>query len=438
MKFEVELVNATSYLPAQDINGVFSEGQSAQNFNSTYGIRGFSVTHLAGSRLRERPNSGEKYIGGGGLAETLRDQIPLERSCGIQSTLYLPRAQRTFYSICQRIFGHIIDETEHSLSLKEHEEYLGTCAALAAPWKEVLEKEQTNIVVIHDFEFLPLVSCVPRSTIKVLHWHVDFPIDPEAAIPYLLPYLNEFDVAIAADRETASKLSRVLKSTSVIAPSINPTAEKLATIPPSEAGRILDTLGVNPDKPIIAQVGRISSQKDPVSAVKVFERVQKNFPDAQLILAGLYNLPGRDFTQTLQELEDSAKGNQGIHLFVSPEAIAPHTNEEFLCAIYQASDVVINMGQREGFGLGMTEAMWRKNIVVAIDSPGARTQIESGSNGFITENVAEASQKVLEVLKKPEYFYAIKECAHQSVRDKLLISRYMKEVLQLYRELLQR
>src|SRR5690606_27274050 len=114
-----------------------------------------------------------------------------------------------------------------------------------------------DIVVIHDFEFLPLIKVVPRSCIKILHWHVDFPYEYLNQIPILVPYLKEFDMVIVADEEIGRNISRIIPKIQVIPPSINPQANKLLTPTPDRKKQILKALGIYEMRPIVTQIGRI-------------------------------------------------------------------------------------------------------------------------------------------------------------------------------------
>ncbi len=437
MRIKTEVIDATPYLPPVDIRNfhTLAPEQVTNILNKAAGLKETTVMHISASRLREDLITGKKYIGGGGLAETLRDQIPLESSCGFQSLLYLPSAQSSFYLICQRIFSQIIGATDYSLSSSEVEEYVQTCANLQPKFLEIVDLRKPDIVVIHDFEFLPLIKFVPRSCIKILHWHVDFPYEYLNQIPILVPYLKEFDMVIVADEEISRNISRIIPKIQVIPPSINPQANKLLTPTPDRKKQILKALGIYEMRPIVTQIGRISNQKDPISAVKIFKLVRERFPGIQLVLAGMFNLTGEDFDNTLRKLKMEIGQDKDIHLFLNTKQIMPFSNDELLAALYSSSDILINMSKNEGFGLVMTEAMWHGNIVVAMDSPGARTQIDSGHNGFIISDLTQAVEKVGNILREPDKFKDIKEHAKQSVRDRFLITNYVENMIDLYKSL---
>ena len=437
MRIQAGLTEATPFLPPLDIRSFdeLAPNQVATTLAKAAGLKKSGIIHISASRLREDKETGRKYIGGGGLAETLRDQIPLESSCGLRSSLYLPNAQSSYYPICQKIFSQIIGETDCCLLPSDIEEYTMTCADLRPQLQKALMQERPEIVIMHDFEFLPLISAVPNSLIKILLWHVDFPSNPSDSISVLMPYLKQFDVAIAADKEIAGKLASVIPNTRVISPSINPQTIKLSTPTSSDRKKILEKLSIDYNRSILSQIGRISNQKDPISVVNIFKRVRERFPGTQLVLAGMFNLPNEDFTLTLQELRKQIGQDRDIHLITSPLEISPFSNDEFLAALYSSSDILINMGKNEGFGLVMTEAMWHGNIVVAMDSPGARTQIDSGHNGFIISDLTQAVEKVGDILREPDKFKDIKEHAKQSVRDRFLITNYMEEMIDLYKSL---
>lgn len=437
MRIKATFINASPHLPSQNIKDfLIANEQVTFTLAKAEQLHGHAILHISASQLREDPSTKQKYIGGGGLAETLRSQIPLEASCGLRSSLYLPKARESFYQVTQHIFSLLVGSTDQPLSKEEHNEYLQTCAAISSIFRAALGQENPSIVVFHDFEFLPLVNSIPKSMVKVLHWHVDFPGYQDDRISSIVPYLNQFDAAIAADQTTAQRLSRLISKTKVIAPAINPYARKLERSSQQEVERILTHLSIDPHRPIILQVGRFSAQKDPVSAAEVYKLVKAQIPAVQLVLAGMFNIAGSDFDVTQGKLQEQAMGDSDMHYFATLEEISPFTNDEFLSALYTASNVLINMGKNEGFGLAMTEAMWHRKIVIAMDSPGARTQINSGHSGYIVSDLNEAVDIVCRTLDQPGEFWTTGEQARKSVSSNYLITRYMRDVIDTYHKLL--
>lgn len=432
------LINATEFLSKpqiEDLNQVDSEGVK-RLFKTANSAGRKSVLHLSASRLKTDPETNRYFVGGGGLAEMLNDQIPLENYLGIESQLLLPISNKPFYEVCMKIFNMIIAEEKVMLNEDEKAIYNNASKEFVSKILSTISKFNSNIVVIHDFEYLPIVCLLPKNIKTILQWHVDFPAADTDISKFLSFYISKYDEVVVADKDVERKIKKTNPSVHLIYPSINPVSQKNSAISKVQAEKILSKLNIDVGRPTISQIGRLSSQKNPIAAIEVYEEVKKEIPEAQLILVGIFNIPGKDHLETMELLEDKMRSVGGVHLFSDIEQIRPFSNSQLIGAVYTTSDLVLNMGKKEAFGLVMTEAMWKHKPIVAIESPGSKMQIND-KNGFLVNSIQSAAKTSIDILNGTIDTKKIKLNAHESVKNNYLISHYLQKMLLVYNKCLQ-
>lgn len=433
-------IDATDYLPSQNIDSfsLFDDNCISEIKNISCNIDKGGIFHISASRLKTNEITGEKFIGGGGLAEMLKAQIPLEKSLNIKSRLFLPLSNAVFYAVCSEVYKLIIGEREKLLSEKECDIYENSHKSFQDQLLKVIETHEPTIILVHDFEYISVVNSLPDNIIKILYWHVDFPSSESSIFPFLQKHIEKYDAIITTDTTIKRTNGSIHKNLYTSPPFINPHSIKNELVSPSDFKSKMATLGIDFSKPILSQIGRFSSQKNPIAAYEVFKGVQKEFPDVQLILAGLFNIPGEDFERTKSLLLEITEGERGVFIFDSATQVFPLTNDEFICGIYSNSDIILNMSTREAFGLVITEAMWHKKPVIAIKSPGSDIQIENKKNGFVVENKYTAIDIALDILHNRVNTVDMTEEAHESVRSKYLVTHYLLKMFKIYAECLER
>ena len=220
-------------------------------------------------------------------------------------------------------------------------------------------------------------------------------------------------------------------------PSIDPFSEKNRRISVEEAREILMQFNIHPDRPIIAQVSRFDPWKDPMGVIDAYYRAKNKIPDLQLLLVGIFQ--AYDDPEALQYFETvkrHAKGDPDIHLFSDPRRFVEIGNDMFVNAVQRASDVILQKSTREGFGLTVTEAMWKGKAVIGGDASGIRFQIKNGKDGFIVSDAKKASRLIIKLIKNPGLAAKIGKAAQKKVVKKFLRPRYIKENLDAYNAVL--
>lgn len=429
---ETNLTDVTQDLPRASIRIYRQEASVVYKASRKLSgkLRGARIAHISGSRLRKK--EGQYVLEGGGLAEILKSQIPLENSFGFESRLFLASLSPEFYSVCRKIYDSFVQTSNKRLTGQEQAVYIGECEKLGAHINAALKKKPADLIVVHDFEYLPIIDALPKDIPIILHWHVSFPERSGQTSELLAQYIRKSNLVIASEGQAANRLRQFNPNVSVIAPALNPSNPKNKPFTRQNAARLLSPLGIDPSRPILVQVGRLSQQKNPHQAITVLKQVQRLVPDTQLILAGLYNMPGKDSEDYLHMISRAAAAVDGALIFSNVKQTKRLTNEAFINALLTVSDVVLNMSSNEAFGLAITEAMWKGKPVVARKSPGALLQISHGRTGMIASSIHDASSMTATLLQDPKLRLRIGRQAKNSVRRNYLFIRYLKNMMTAY------
>ena len=390
-----------------------------------------AATHLKGKRVFHI-NSTEK---GGGVAEMLKGQVALERSLKIDSRWLVIRPKEEFFQITKKIHN-LLQGKAGFLSGKEQRAYLVESYRIAKSIVPFLKKNSPDLIVIHDPQPLVVGCEIPSEVPRIFRLHIDTSTPSANTIEFLRPFLERYNALIVSgDEYSPSWFSK--KKIHVIMPSIDPFSEKNRRISVEEAREILMQFNIHPDRPIIAQVSRFDPWKDPMGVIDAYYRAKNKIPDLQLLLVGIFQ--AYDDPEALQYFETvkrHAKGDPDIHLFSDPRRFVEIGNDMFVNAVQRASDVILQKSTREGFGLTVTEAMWKGKAVIGGDASGIRFQIKNGKDGFIVSDAKKASRLIIKLIKNPGLAAKIGKAAQKKVVKKFLRPRYIKENLDAYNAVL--
>jgi trehalose synthase len=191
---------------------------------------------------------------------------------------------------------------------------------------------------------------------------------------------------------------------------------------------ILDKYDVKMDRPIISQVGRFDPWKDPLGAIDVYNLVKKKLPQVQLLLIGIMAPDDPEGWRYYEEAARHAGNDYDIHLLT--DLVGIHDIE--VNAFQRASNLVLQMSKREGFGLTVAEAMWKTIPVIGRDAGGIHLQIVNNETGFLVDTVQEAAEKALYVLEHPGEAKLMGKKGREHVAENFLITRYLEDYLRLF------
>ncbi|NQT47603.1 MAG: glycosyltransferase [Chloroflexi bacterium] len=354
---------------------------------------------------------------GGGVAEILRRMIPLMRQLGMETRWNIIKGDQEFFRTTKK-FHNAIQGRDENIQTKEFSQILEPSQG------EVEDFLQADFVVIHDPQPISLVSKRMGNEGKwVWRCHIDVSDPPKEIWSFIQEFIVQYDAAIFSAPGFAQELP---VRQYFIAPSIDPLSDKNRELTEGEVDSVLRKYNIPQDKPIITQVSRFDHFKDPVGVIQAFEMVRKEI-DCQLVLAGGTASDDPESEEVLAKVMERAAGNPYIHVLSLP----PDSDIE-INALQRASAVIVQKSLKEGFGLTVSEAMWKRKPVVASAVGGIVLQIENSTSGLLCHNVEGTATAIRQLLSDPAYARQLGENGRERVRQQFLITRHLKDYLSLF------
>jgi len=378
-------------------------------------LKGLKVLHL---------NAAAK---GGGVAEILESLVPLMRNVGIKAEWYAISSNEKFFNITKKIHNALqgknirLTESEKSFYLKINKEIA----------KE-LEKIKADILIVHDPQPLASLNFLTKSIKTVWRCHIDTTAPNQNVWNFIKRLLEKYQYFVFSLKDfVSSEISS--KRVFIIPPAINPLTAKNKPISLSTAKYILNEIGVNPSKPVVAQISRFDLWKDPLGVIRAFYLAKNKIPNLQLVLMGLFIAKDDpEAKNVFKKVKRYAKGDPDVYLFSDPQKMK-FSNDILVNALQTAADVIIQKSIREGFGLVVTEAMWKYKAVVGGNTGGIKIQIKNGINGFLINTTEEAAEKIVWLLNHKKLAQKMGIAAHKSVKQKFLTPRLLSDWLEVFR-----
>ena len=361
---------------------------------------------------------------GGGVAELLYSIVPLMRDLGLDAHWFVISGSTAFFEATKTIHN-ALQGSEKVLSPDMLATYRHFNERNAATFSD-----EFDYVVIHDPQPAPLVSLVERKGSWIWRCHLDLTAPNPSIMRLLAPNLSEYDATIFTAEPYAPR-DVTLKRVVVSPPGIDPLSLKNKAVVEEERETILSRFEIDPERPIINQVGRFDPWKDPLGAIDAYREVKRAVPEVQLLLTGSM---ARDDPEGWVWFERSARHageDPDIHFLTDLRGVgALEVN-----VLQRESDVALAKSLREGFGLMVTESLWKRVPVVGGDVEGIRIQIKDGRHGFLVSSVSDAAARTIELLRDDARRKAMGRAGRERVRRHFLITRYLRDHLRLYLEL---
>ncbi|PJE51268.1 MAG: glycosyl transferase family 1 [Candidatus Yanofskybacteria bacterium CG10_big_fil_rev_8_21_14_0_10_36_16] len=374
--------------------------------------------------------SASPLFGGGGITEVLKSVIPLERALGIDSQWYSIKPTDSVFSIITKRILNALQGANITLSTAEIKRYLDINKLIA----KSLEELTPDLLILHDPQPLAAIGFY-HNVPMISRLHFDFSEPNNQAVGLIMPYLSEYDKIVFTTKEFI--LNNLPKDKIEVHPvAIDPLAEKNKPINPEYAKSILQILGIDTSRPIIAQVSRFDPWKDPVGVIQAYYMAKNTLPGLQLILLGnILTEDNPEAKEVFRIVKKYASGDPDIFLFKKPPS-KKTSNEMMVKTVQSASDIILQKSIKEGFGLSIAEAMWQGRPVIGGNVGGIKLQIENGVNGFLVSTPKEASERIIELIKNPELAKKMGTKAKESVRKNFLMPRLLSDHIKLYSSIL--
>lgn len=357
---------------------------------------------------------------GGGVAEILNKMVPLINHLGIEMQWEIMEGNADFYK-CTKMFHNLLQGKRAPMPnaslLKVYEE---VNAQNAEKFRPLIEN--ADIVLIHDPQPLAMIHHFPEHKAKWM-WrcHVETSNASRVLWNYLKKSITKYDASIFSLVDFTQLLSHPIY---VVPPSIDPFSEKNIDLDEQEVNAVYKQLGIDNKRPTLLQVSRFDHFKDPLGVIEAYRIVKKYHNDLQLILAGGGATDDPEGQVVLDEVMEAAAGDKDIHILNLPSDAHRTIN-----ALQRGATIVLQKSTKEGFGLTVTEAMWKMKPVIGGNTGGIRLQLINHHTGFLVNTPEGAAHRIRYLLQNPEIAKEIGIKAKHFVKENFLITRHIREYL---------
>ncbi|MGX9366834.1 glycosyltransferase [Desulfoplanes sp. PS50] len=371
-------------------------------------LKGLSIVHVNSTRE------------GGGVAEILNRLIPLKKELGLDASWEIITGPPEFYNCTKRFHnglqGNRVEMTKQLLAA-----YESTNIKRAGELQDILEN--ADIVFIHDPQPAPLLNALPNRKGKwIWRCHIDVSRPYRPLWKYLRRFVTGYDASIWSLAAFAQPLPHPMY---LVPPSIDPLSDKNRDLNWMEKESVYQDWGIDPSRPVITQISRFDRFKDPVGVIQAYRLVREYYP-VQLVLAGGGASDDPEGKEVLAEVLEAAGDDPDIHVLELP----PDSNVT-INALQRISDIVIQKSTKEGFGLTVTEAMWKGKPVIGGDTGGIRLQVINYHTGFLVNTPEGAALRIRYLLKNRDKLIEMGNKARGFVQENFLLTRHLREYLTL-------
>ena len=353
---------------------------------------------------------------GGGVAEILHWMVPLFNELGIESEWEVIEGNSAFYTVTKKFHNALHGKTE-TITQDMLDQFIEVGRRNAE--RMALK---ADIMFIHDPQ--PIVLVERRQANRNAKWvwrcHIDVSRPQRDVWDFLKPYILQYDATIYSSPAFTQQMEI---RQALVPPSIDPLSNKNRDLAPEEIADVLERLEIPTDLPIVTQISRFDYLKDPLGVIEAFRRVRRSVK-CRLILAGGPASDDPEGEEVLAKVREQAKGDPEIHLLMLP----PNSDVE-INALQRASAVVVQKSIKEGFGLTVSEALWKGRPVVASGVGGIPLQVLHRYSGLLVHSIEGAASAIKHLLNNPEYAKRLGENGREHVRHNFLITRHVTDYL---------
>ncbi|GAB4388244.1 MAG: glycosyltransferase [Thermodesulfovibrionales bacterium] len=356
---------------------------------------------------------------GGGVAEILQRMVPLLQSLGIEARWEVIKGDDRFFDATKKIHN----------ALQGHRESIP-----AGLWDHYYEINRQNAsqmdlgadaALIHDPQPAALVDFRKKGDSGRWLWrcHIDLSRPMPAVFSRLEPFVRKYEASIFS----VAKFARSLAIDEfIVPPSIDPISDKNREMTDDEVKEVAERFGIPPDRPMLLQVSRFDRFKDPIGVINAYRMVKK-YNDCTLVLAGSPATDDPEGAAVLEEVRTHAADDPDIHILLLP----PFSDAD-INALQRMATIVLQKSLKEGFGLTVSEAMWKGKPVIGGAVGGIPLQIVHGVTGFLVHSIDGAAFRIRQFLNNPVMARRMGEAGREYVRNNFLITRQIRDYLSVW------
>jgi trehalose synthase len=359
---------------------------------------------------------------GGGVAEILTKMVPLTENLGIANCRWETIEGSLDFFHCTKNFHNALQGNKVLPSQSHISVYESINAENAAKLKPLLQ--DADIVIVHDPQPLALIQHFPERKGKwIWRCHIDASRPFRPVWNYLKKYIEKYDAAIFSLDEFCHVMPVPMF---IILPSIDPLSDKNVDLSEQEIAEKVELFGIDSERPFLLQVSRFDRFKDPIGVIEAYRLVKKFNPSVQLVLAGGTATDDPEGEIVLKEVQLAGEEDPDIHILSLPGDVPKTIN-----ALQRAAHIIIQKSIKEGFGLTVTEGLWKGKPVIGGNVGGIRKQIINWQSGFLVNTPEGAAYRIRYLLQNRERIVEMGRIGKEYVREKFLITRHLREYLTL-------
>jgi len=393
-------------IPLDDYAALLGEGEIDELRVLAKPLRGRSIEMINSTAV------------GGGVAEILTRLLPLAEELDLNMRWDVMTGDEDFYGVTKS-FHNALHGAPYHASARDFEIFLANNEHNLA--RLPLDAE---FMIIHDPQPAGLIEGRKKNG---NHWawrcHIDLSHPHRGVWDFLEQFVARYDAAMFSSPEFSRALSIPQY---LFYPAIDPLSEKNRELESGFVARTLAQYHIDPSRPILTQISRFDRLKDPIGVIRAY-RIVKRYFDCQLVLAGGSASDDPEGAVVLKEVQNEANGETDIHIIELPAWAPLEVN-----ALQRASTVVIQKSLREGFGLTVSEALWKKKPVVASAVGGIPVQIIHKHTGLLAHSVEGTAYQIRYLLSHPEIAAKLGENGHEHVKENFLITEKLKRYMTLF------
>ena len=393
-------------------------------------------THLVGRELVEEvrklaePLRGKRVLHlsatafGGGVSELLYTVVPLLRDIGIETEWQIILGREEFFN-ATKVLHNALQGSPQSLTEEQWEVYDEYTKLNASS-----VDGSFDYVIVHDPQPAGLLRHVKNPGGQwVWRCHIDLSTPNEEALAPIIDYVNDYRVAIFHMEQYVPKALKIPHV--IMPPAIDPLSPKNMALSPDDATFVCDQFGIDTDRPLLCQVSRFDPWKDPMGVIDAYRIVTEEIPETQLALVGSMATDDPEGWDFFHRTYEYAHGDEDIKIFNNLNNVgAIEVN-----AFQSQAEIILQKSTREGFGLTVTEALWKGRSTVGGNVGGIALQIEDGKSGYLVSSSEQAAARCIEILRDPELGRQLGRAGKETVRKNFLTPRLIRDWLKVLNNL---
>ncbi len=366
---------------------------------------------------------------GGGVAEILQSMVPFSNALGIHTERIVINPEAPEFFQATKKIHNLLQGAEGALTDQELAVYFGCIEDVATAMEQA--GVTADVWVLHDPQLLPLARLLRKDDASAWIWvcHIDLTAPNGGTMGTLLPLNTHYDHLVFSLQDYVPGGLADSMPVYIAPPAIDPLSPKNTPVGLRRAKEIVGAMGIDSARPLVSQISRFDYWKDPWGVVDAFRAARKSVPGLQLALLGLSQATDDpEALDVLRSVSEHAGGDPDIHMYHDPSGL-PDTIDMVVNAFQVASLVLMQKSTREGFGLTVTEGMWKGTPMIGGNVGGIRVQIDDGVSGYLVSSPEECADRLVELLQSTGLRTQIGNAARESVRRRFLLPRLALDYL---------